>query len=211
MIKDNEVFVIDDFIEKEYQEQIKNVLLGSEPFDDLEFPWYFIEDVTAAGDDDSQHRPAMSHQYVEFQDDKDSMGVVSSDFHDMFIPMLQRAAFKFRMPYVNALQGRSFLQFPTNIKQSVDLPHIDIYSRKHLVCLYYVCDSDGDTIIYNEREREISNEDYTTVKERVTPNLTIKQRVTPKQGRVVLFDGWLMHTAEQPINNVRCIVNYNLD
>ena len=211
MIQDNEVFVIDDFIEKEYQEQIKNVLLGSEPFDDLEFPWYFIEDVTAAGDDDSQHRPAMSHQYVEFQDDKDSMGVVSSDFHDMFIPMLQRAAFKFRMPYVNALQGRSFLQFPTNIKQSVDLTHIDIYSRKHLVCLYYVCDSDGDTIIYNEREREISNEDYTTVKERVTPNLTIKQRVTPKQGRVVLFDGWLMHTAEQPINNVRCIVNYNLD
>jgi len=211
MIKDNEVFVIDDFIEKEYQEQIKNVLLGSEPFDDIEFPWYFIEDVTAAGDEDSQHRPAMSHQYVEFQDDKDATGVVASEFHDMFIPMLQRAAFKFRMPYVNALQGRSFLQFPTNIKQSVDLPHIDIYSRKHLVCLYYVCDSDGDTIIYNEREREISNEDYTTVKERVTPNLTIKQRVTPKQGRVVLFDGWLMHTAEQPINNVRCIVNYNLD
>ena len=29
MIKDNEVFVIDDFIEKEYQEQIKKVLLGS--------------------------------------------------------------------------------------------------------------------------------------------------------------------------------------
>ena len=37
MIKDNEVFVIDDFIEKEYQEQIKNVLLGSQPFDDQEF------------------------------------------------------------------------------------------------------------------------------------------------------------------------------
>ena len=47
MIQDNEVFVIDDFIEKEYQEQIKKVLLGSEPFDDQEFPWYFIEDVTA--------------------------------------------------------------------------------------------------------------------------------------------------------------------
>ena len=215
MIQDNEVFVIDDFIEKEYQEQIKKVLLGSEPFDDQEFPWYFIEDVTASGDDDSQHRPAMSHQYVEFQDDKDSMGVIASDFHDMFIPMLQRAAFKFRMRYVNALQGRSFLQFPTNKKMSVDLPHIDIYSRKHLVCLYYVCDSDGDTIIYNEREggsnRNFAEWTVENVKEIVTPKLTIKQRVTPKQGRVVLFDGWLMHTAEQPINNVRCIVNYNLD
>ena len=63
--------------------------------------------------------------------------------------------------------------------------------------LYYVCDSDGDTIIYNEREE--------------SKTYTIKQRVTPKQGRVVLFDGGLMHTAEQPINsNVRCIVNYDL-
>ena len=60
-----------------------------------------------------------------------------------------------------------------------------------------VCDSDGDTIIYNEREE---SETY-----------TVKKRVTPKQGRVVLFDGGLMHTAEQPINsNVRCIVNYDL-
>ena len=199
MIQDNEVWVFDDFIEKEYQEQIKNVLLGQQPFDDQEFPWYFIEDVTATGDPDSQHRPAMSHQYVEYVDDGDPTGTVASDFHDMFIPMLQRAAFKFRMRYVNALQGRSFLQFPTNKKMSVDLPHIDIYSRKHLVCLYYVCDSDGDTVIYNERE-ENKEQKY-----------TIKQTVTPKQGRVVLFDGWLMHTAEQPINNVRCIVNYNLD
>ena len=201
MIQDNEVFVIDDFIEKEYQEQIKDVLLGHKAFDDQDFPWSFIEDVTASGDEDSQHRPAMSHQYVEYMDDDNSTGVVASDFHELFIPMLQRAAFKFRMRYVNALQGRSFLQFPLNLKErSVDLPHIDIYSRKHLVCLYYVCDSDGDTIIYNEREKDRPDVIY-----------TIKQRVTPKQGRVVLFDGWLMHTAEQPINNIRCIVNYNLD
>ena len=197
MIQDNEVFVIDDFIEKEYQEQIKNVLLGSQPFDDQEFPWYYIEDVTASGDDDSQHRPAMSHQYVEYHDE--TTGVVSSDFHDMFIPMLQRAAFKFRMPYVNALQGRSFLQFPTNKRMSVDLPHIDIYSRKHLVCLYYVCDSDGDTIIYNEREKDRPDGIY-----------TIKQKVTPKQGRVVIFDGGQYHTAQQCKDRIRCIANYNI-
>ena len=197
MIQDNEVYVIDDFIEKDYQEQIKDVLLGQKAFDDLEFPWYFIEDVTASGDEDSQHRPAMSHQYVEFSDDKDTTGIIASDFHELFIPMLQRAAFKFRMRYVNALQGRSFLQFPLNLKErSVDLPHIDIYSRKHLVCLYYVCDSDGDTIIYNEREKSKS--------------YTIKKKVTPKQGRVVLFDGRLYHTAEQPNHDKRCVVNYDL-
>ena len=45
----------------------------------------------------------------------------------------------------------------------------------------------------------------------VVDPVTKKIKVTPKQGRVVLFDGGLMHTAEQPINsNVRCIVNYDL-
>ena len=72
--------------------------------------------------------------------------------------------------------------------------------RNHFVILYYVVDSEGDTIIYNERwNNDIRPEKYTE-----------KQRVTPKQGRVVIFDGSLYHTAEQPLNNHRCIVNYNL-
>ena len=95
------------------------------------------------------------------------------------------------------LQGRSFLQLPRNIsREDVDTPHIDIIRKKHLVALYYVCDSDGDTIIYNER---VQSENY-----------TIKRRVSPKQGRIVIFDGTLYHTAEQPLHSTRCIVNYNL-
>ena len=62
--------------------------------------------------------------------------------------------------------------------------------------LYYVCDSDGDTIIYNEKEK---SESY-----------TIKKKITPKQGRVVLFDGRFYHTDEQPNFSKRCIINYDL-
>ena len=40
---------------------------------------------------------------------------------------------------------------------------------------------------------------------------TIKQKVTPKQGRMVIFDGTLYHTAEQPEDNIRCVVNYDLE
>lgn len=207
MIGDNEVYVIDDFLDKEYQEKIKNILLGGdESYNGHDFPWHYIEDVTAAGDEDSQHRPALAHNYVELQGGGDGdvdvditqlYGVVNSKFHSLFMPLLRKAAIKFNMKHVDVLQGRSFLQFPLNLKdQTVDIPHVDIEHLKHLVVLYYVCDSDGDTIIYNEREEGNS--------------YTIKQKVTPKQGRVVLFDGLLMHTAEQPKNNVRCIVNYNL-
>ncbi len=194
-----QVTIIDNFINKEYQEKIKLELLGGvdskneHHFSD--FPWFYIEDVTASGDNDSQHRPAMAHQYVEF--DEQSPGITVSEYHDLFTPLLKKIGLTIGIRNISVLQGRSFLQFPVKEKGEPDLPHIDIMDKIHIVGLYYVVDSDGDTIIYNERKE---SESY-----------TIKQRVTPKQGRIVIFDGGLYHTAEQPLNNTRCIVNYNIE
>ena len=194
-----QVTVIDDFIDKDYQEKIKIELLGgfdrNKKHHDSDFPWFYIEDVTAAGDDDSQHRPGLGHQYVEFDDQ--SPGYVVSEYHELFKPLLQKVGLKVGIRNVQVLQGRSFLQFPVRERGEPDLPHIDIMDKIHIVGLYYVVDSDGDTVIYNERKE---SETY-----------TIKQRVTPKQGRIVIFDGGLYHTAEQPLNNTRCIVNYNIE
>tara|TARA_B100001093_G_C26379010_1_gene822052 strand:+ start:60 stop:662 length:603 start_codon:yes stop_codon:yes gene_type:complete len=195
-----QVTVIDDFVDKDYQEKIKIGLLGG--FDsknkhhDSDFPWFYLEDVTAAGDADSQHRSGLGHQYVEF--DGQSPGITVSDYHELFIPLLKKVGLKCGIRNVSILQGRSFLQFPIQKKRGEpDLPHIDINDKIHIVGLYYVIDSDGDTVIYNERKE--------------SKTYTVKERVTPKQGRIVIFDGGLYHTAEQPLNNTRCIVNYNLE
>ena len=197
MILDKEIYVIDDFIDIQYQKDIKSILMGDYQYRDEDFPWYYSEDVTTAGDWDSQHRPALGHVYVEMDNEDDQTGERLSEFHYLFLPMLKDVCRRMNIKNINVLQGRSFLQFPLNLKdRTVDTPHIDLHNRKHLVALYYVCDSDGDTIIYNEREE--------------LGTYTIKQKVTPKQGRMVLFDGSLMHTAEQPLNNARCVVNYNL-
>ena len=207
MLEKGQVIVFDDFIEEDYQEKIKRELLGAEDHHGLQFPWYYVEDVTSAYSDDSQHRPGLSHSYVDlpleltgYEDDvlkPNSVGKVLSDYHELFVPMLKRVGFKLGVSNVRVLQGRSFLQFPVNTDGTIDLPHIDIIGKaEFIVALYYVCDSDGDTIIYNERAE--------------LGTYTIKQKVTPKQGRMVLFDGSLYHTAQQPLNNVRCIVNYNL-
>ena len=199
MFTHGQVTVIDDFIDKDYQEKIKLQLLGG--FDkrnkhhDSDFPWFYIEDVTAAGDEDSQHRPGLGHQYVEFDDI--SPGIVVSDYHDLMIPMLKKVGFRVGISDVKVIQGRSFLQFPIKERGEPDLPHIDIMDKNHIVGLYYVVDSDGDTIIYNERKE--------------SKTYTIRQKVTPKQGRIVIFDGGLYHTAEQPLNNTRCIINYNIE
>ena len=200
MFEKGQVIVIDDFIEKDYQEYIKLKLMGgfdrNNDYQDSQFPWFYTEDVTGAGDDDSQHRAAFGHQYVDYEDK--SPGHVVSQFNELFTPLLKKVGITLKLYNINVLQGRSFLQFPILKKKGEpDTPHIDIHDRFHIVALYYVLDSDGDTIIYNERKE---SKEY-----------TIKQKVSPKQGRIVIFDGGLYHTAEQPLNNTRCIVNYNIE
>ena len=186
----NKILIFDDVIDLEYQNIIKEILLGDRQYKGYDFPWYLTHDVTKPAKADSQLRPAFFHGYVDYPSE------LSSTFHDVFIRLIQNSCAKIDRKNVDVLQGRSFCQLPiSSDKISVDTPHIDI-KEDHFVMLYYVCDSDGDTIIYNE---QIKSDNYTILK-----------RVTPKQGRVVLFDGSYYHTAEQPLNNIRCVVNYNL-
>ena len=186
----DKILIFDDIIDLDYQNTIKEILLGDRQYKGYDFPWYLTHDVTNPAKANSQLRPAFFHGYVDYPSE------LSSIFHDLFIRLIQNSCAKIDKKNVDAIQGRSFCQLPiSSDKISVDTPHIDT-KDDHFVMLYYVCDSDGDTIIYNE---QVESETY-----------TLQQRVTPKQGRVVLFDGSYYHTAEQPLNNIRCVVNYNL-
>ena len=187
----DKIYVFDDIIDKPYQNKIKSILIGETRYNHQDFPWYYIDDITSAGEYENQKRGAFSHDYVHYEEG------IESNFHYLFIDLIKKSCSKLKIKEVDVLQGRSFFQLPSNIKkEDVDTPHTDMpYS--HFVMLYYVCDSDGDTIIYNEK----------TISEK---GLTVQKKVTPKQGRVVLFDGAYYHTAQQPNNNIRCIVNYDL-
>ena len=89
-------------------------------------------------------------------------------FTKYFLPLLSKACQVLQVPTANIVQGRSFLQFPLNLESTDDdTPHIDLdEGDRHIVVLYYVVTSDGDTVIYNER----TESDTYTVKQRVTPN-----------------------------------------
>ena len=192
----DKIYVFDDIIDLDYQNKIKNELLGKE-----KFPWYYIEDVSSS-DSGNQKRGGFTHGYVN----EDG---IESDYHHLFLDLIKKSCSKIELKEVNAILGRSFLQLPSNIKkQDVDTPHTDI-PVDHFVMLYYVCDSDGDTIIYNEKCSDLNefNNNLNVVEK---TRFSIQRKITPKQGRVVLFNGRLYHTAEQPNHNVRCIVNYDL-
>ena len=69
-------------------------------------------------------------------------------------------------------------------------PHIDI-DTPHVACIVYVNDSDGDTVIYDHKTKWAKTYLETT-------NLPIRERVAPKAGRMVLFDGDYLHTGYSP-------------
>ena len=79
------------------------------------------------------------------------------------------------------------------------MPHVDFTEIKEplLSAIYYVNDSTGDTLIFNQRYGQ-------------TAPLTLKTRVTPKKGRLVVFDGALFHAGNTPKTNApRININFN--
>ena len=176
--------VFDDIIDIFDQEIIKHQVMNE--------TWFqYIDDVSLANNQ-HQRRPGFKHIF-----DTDIL-------HDSIKKIVDNCN-KNIGKKGEIIEARSFLQLPLNTDFAgigVDTPHLDRF-EPHLVFLYYVCDSDGDTIIY----------DYKTEKEGDVPffeDVKEKKRITPKQGRVVVFDGLYWHTAEQPKKDVRCILNFNI-
>ena len=111
----NKILVFDDILDLEYQERIKNILIGEETFNGYYFPWYFTQDVTKHNDVDSQKRSSFFHGYV-VSDNDNTMGTIDSVFHDIFITLLENACRKIDKQNVNVIKGRSFLQLPINCR-----------------------------------------------------------------------------------------------
>jgi hypothetical protein len=83
---------------------------------------------------------------------------------------------------------------------AVSLPHVDWNHTEdtYFTGLYYVNDSDGDTIIYNE-----------TYKDEIPEELTIKHSISPAKGTLVLFNTHHIHSGCLPSSGRRMVINFN--
>lgn len=77
-------------------------------------------------------------------------------------------------------------------------PHVDT-NLKHNVFLYYVNDADGDTFFFNEMYNGYEVYDF-----------SLQQRVSPKRGRAVTFDGHQYHASSSPTKSTHRII-LNID
>ena len=84
------------------------------------------------------------------------------------------------------------------IGDNVVPPHVDIIElNNYMTCIYYVNDSDGDTVIYNETEKNCNK-------------FTEFKRITPKRGRLLIFNGNRYHSENFPRSSKkRVVINFN--
>ena len=86
-------------------------------------------------------------------------------------------------------------------KGSCYVPHVDIEGGGGMTGIYYINDSDGDTVIFNESGNEpIRNHQ----------EISVKQVIKNKRGRLVIFDQNSLHAGCPPIlSNKRLVINFN--
>ena len=178
--------VIDNVIGDKYSQLI---------FDECaKLPWTFVPDISY-GSEAKRNVPGFSHSFYLHEEfnNIEPKRIVSYKY-DLITPMLLEA---FDKANINAnlnnifrSRARLTLDRPElSESDRIDNIHVD-YKIPHAVLIYYVNTVDGDTLIYD--------------------NDKIVERVTPKRGRCLIFNGSLKHTSTSPSLGPRIIINNNI-
>jgi len=143
--------------------------------------WIFSTDVTL----DTEHKnPGFAN--IPYKD-----GNVTSTAFWFLYPLLLESCSKVGGNVEKLLRIRIGVYLNRNTTKA-NLPHVDD-NNPHLVGLYYPDNFDGDTVFYTDATGQ-----------------TELTRVTPKKGRMVLFDGAIYHASSNPIqSSYRTTVNFN--
>ena len=148
-------------------------------------PFSYCENLTNTNQNhpDFYFKPGINHVFYSHKKDL-------SEFSDFYNNILYNFC-GFKKIFIKQLMaGRIFVDFPTPNPKTDFPPHTDS-PIPHWVCLYYINDSDGDTIFYKEDK------------------ITEIKRVSPKKGRIAFFDGSIYHAGTPSETSSRAVVNFD--
>lgn len=190
----NDIIVLDDVISTSYQNFIEFNLLG-----ESQSQWMLLDDISYGAVKDefgvAKAKPGLVHPLkVDNQ--------IKSHLYNLVLPLVLTSVDMINYPYRDVFQARSFLQFPS-YQSEANNPHVDL-PFPHLVCLYYVNDCDGDTVIYKQTSDDVSEHQVSST------TFEIVQSISPRKGRIVLFDGKYYHSSSNPTSTRRCIINFDV-
>jgi hypothetical protein len=159
------------------------------------FPWYYLNEASV------KNKPK-EYQLLNKKDFgfyhsifSEGEGGITSNYYQIFLPMIH--LLKKEVESEIQIQ-RIRLGMSTTIGENMQRhPHVD-FAFPHKTFLYYVNDSDGDTVFYKSPPLN-------------KPSLFVEEyRNTPKKNTAILFDGLQYHSSSFPVkNDVRLTVNIN--
>jgi hypothetical protein len=186
-----DVEVIDDFMPEVFQHWLADATIYN-----TEFPWKFLYDMSGEGRPDAidgasiaLHQGGFQHTTIDHISDK------GSEYAELFDPIVNNLRYHYQSE-ISVVRIKIGLVLPV-VGGGVAYPHTD-YKSPHRTLVYYVNDTDGDTVFYNEWQQDTP-----------TRNFTVEQRVSPKMGRAVIFNGLKYHSTEYPTKDIRGFVNIN--
>lgn len=184
--------VVDNFLPLLYHKQLQSVLCGPE------HPWYFQSNITSEQEGViggfGLNAWVIRYDYPN----EIAKGHGASSISEMIMPLCLTIQEFIGAKSIAKVRCDMTLYNPNVHKHQ---PHIDIGNTPHIAAVYYVNDSDGNTVLYKQRSEV---DDPSTFPKQ----LDVLTEVEPKANRLLVFEGSLIHTGHSPSkNNNRVIIN----
>tara|TARA_R110000803_G_C11951457_1_gene317717 strand:+ start:154 stop:792 length:639 start_codon:yes stop_codon:yes gene_type:complete len=207
---ENKVYIFEDLIPKNYQDYLEVLFLSS-------LPWYannLIQTTTYKDKESydyfiSSNNPIQEQIFETYQFIHQFIDVDSDIFSPHFLeitPLIHYIQDYFKYEYKvtpKRIKANFKHQIPPEYTSKINTPHVDYHDESNdlFTIIYYVNDSDGDTILFNEYY-----EGY--------PISTFSQQkqITPKKGKLVMFPSKLFHSGNFPVlSPFRSVINLNVN
>lgn len=174
--------IIDDVVPEVIQDYLEDLVTK-----DSTFPWTFLDDVTFPSS--SLEKVQSVYGFAHMSIDRGNVNLESKVGFVTHVPVIMMCE-KFGLNIKQLTRQRWGMYLPTPYRTEHHNVHVDDRDNNHVVLLYYVNDSDGDTFFFDEDNK-------------------IVDKVTPKKGRAVVFPGKTFHASSSPTKNVRVTMNLN--
>lgn len=176
----NDIHIFENIIDKNNQNILLNYMQSKYK------EWYFVEDVAKIGIHDLQFNGWSRHITSEEPIEDFIFDIVKKIEKNA----LEKSNLKFLKNYRYKLNCLEPLKKIPTLQELYSNTHVDD-TIEHIVLIYYANDVDGDTILFDKNNKIIKT-------------------ITPKKGKVVLFDGSINHCPSWPSMNNRYVLNYNI-
>jgi hypothetical protein len=188
-----EIIEIPNAIPKAYQDQVESELSSPQML------WTFQDEIARGASKFTTSFGGFSHMAYLTDDNEPTISPMSS----LLLPILFVFCEKANLDFTALLRIRIGL-FPRTISNVTHHnPHVD-FSQPHRTAVYYVNDSDGDTVIFNESLDDVSIE--RSAEHANQGRFSIAASVPPKKGKMACFNGRFYHASAYPTEAAKRIV-----